>query len=125
MPCEKRIKDLQRYHEENADELEKDVEDGWVDTTNPEKLAEGNKDAGGAGVIDLDSDDEGKMQVISDANENKKKPEQVIDLDDSDDENMFAQPAVEEAKTGDGGVGGVSVKKVRKYDLSITYDFYT
>ena len=38
IPCEKRIKDLQRYHDENEGELEKDVEDGWVETTNPENL---------------------------------------------------------------------------------------
>jgi len=37
VPCEKRIKDLQKFHEDNAGDLEKDVEDGWVDTTNPEK----------------------------------------------------------------------------------------
>jgi ubiquitin-like-conjugating enzyme ATG3 len=29
---------------------------------------------------------------------------------------------VEEAKSGE---AGVTIKKVRKYDLSITYDFYT
>ena len=37
VPCEKRIKDLQKFHEENAADLERDVEDGWVETTNPEK----------------------------------------------------------------------------------------
>lgn len=35
VPCEKRIKDLQ-FEDENA-ELEKDVEDGWVETVNPSK----------------------------------------------------------------------------------------
>ena len=39
VPCEKRIKDLQKFQEENADELEKDLEDGWVETSNPEKKA--------------------------------------------------------------------------------------
>ena len=34
---EKRIKDLQKFHEDNAAEMERDVEDGWVETTNPEK----------------------------------------------------------------------------------------
>lgn len=37
VPCYKRIKDLQKFHEDNAAELERDVEDGWVETTNPEK----------------------------------------------------------------------------------------
>jgi ubiquitin-like-conjugating enzyme ATG3 len=48
-----------------------------------------------------------------------------MDLDDmdSDDENMFAQP-VEESKQGE-AEGSVGIMKVRKYDLSITYDFYT
>ena len=36
VPCEKRIKDLQKFHEDNAAEMERDVEDGWVETTNPE-----------------------------------------------------------------------------------------
>ena len=36
VPCEKRIADLQKYHEDNAQELEIDAEDGWVETINPE-----------------------------------------------------------------------------------------
>jgi hypothetical protein len=28
---------LQKYHEENAGELEVDLENGWVETKNPEK----------------------------------------------------------------------------------------
>lgn len=48
----------------------------------------------------------------------------MIDLDNlSDDENMFATPASnnqEESKTNSD-----IIRKVRKYDLSITYDFYT
>lgn len=36
VPCEKRIKDLQKFHEDNAADMERDVEDGWVETTNPE-----------------------------------------------------------------------------------------
>ena len=36
VPCEKRIADLQKYHEDNAQELEVDAEDGWVETINPE-----------------------------------------------------------------------------------------
>ena len=42
-------------------------------------------------------------------------------MDDLDDDNLFAQPVAkeEEKKNGD------MIRKVRKYDLSITYDFYT
>ena len=36
VPCEKRIADLQKYQEEDGANLEKDVEDGWVETSNPE-----------------------------------------------------------------------------------------
>jgi hypothetical protein len=36
VPCEKRLKDFNKFYEENASELERDVEDGWVETTNPE-----------------------------------------------------------------------------------------
>lgn len=36
VPCEKRIADLQKFHQDNADELERDAEDGWVETINPE-----------------------------------------------------------------------------------------
>lgn len=37
VPCEKRIKQLKKFHEDNADDLEVDLEDGWVETKNPEK----------------------------------------------------------------------------------------
>ena len=44
----------------------------------------------------------------------------------SDDDNMFAQPAAEATEEESKQEGGSSqIKKVRKYDLSITYDFYT
>ena len=52
----------------------------------------------------------------------------VIDLDDldeDDDENMFAEKNKnEEAKVPENDIDGL-ILKVRKYDLSITYDFYT
>ena len=54
-PCEHRIADLQRFHEENADELEKDVEDGWVETMNPVKAK------GDAQSMDIDELAGGKM----------------------------------------------------------------
>lgn len=49
------------------------------------------------------------------------------DIDDDDDDgNMFAEKKFEEEKVPDTEPkqGGLIVK-VRKYDLSITYDFYT
>ena len=51
----------------------------------------------------------------------------IIDLDDidddDDDDNMFAEKN-EESKVPDNNMDGL-ILKVRKYDLSITYDFYT
>lgn len=50
----------------------------------------------------------------------------IIDLDDVDDdedENMFAEKN-EESKVPENDMDGL-ILKVRKYDLSITYDFYT
>ena len=41
----------------------------------------------------------------------------------SDDDNAFAQPAKEEEKKTSDDCN--IVRKYRKYDLSITYDFYT
>lgn len=37
VPCEKRIKQLKKFHEDNAGDLEVDLDDGWVETKNPEK----------------------------------------------------------------------------------------
>ena len=46
--------------------------------------------------------------------------------DDDDGANMFAEKKPEEEKVADDDIkqGGL-ILKVRKYDLSITYDFYT
>jgi len=46
------------------------------------------------------------------------------DVDDDDDENMFAENKNEESKVPENNMEGL-ILKVRKYDLSITYDFYT
>jgi ubiquitin-like-conjugating enzyme ATG3 len=79
------------------------------------------KGAADEGIVDLDSEGEEKVQVIGKKEE--KASDEIVDIDDvnSDDDNMFALP-VEEEKTEGTGVG---LKRVRKYDLSITYDFYT
>ena len=61
------------------------------------------------------------MQIISGDEENKKDEDEGFDLDDLDDENAFGEPVQkEEEKTSPD-----MIVKVRKYDLSITYDFYT
>ena len=67
------------------------------------------------------------MQVISGgAKADAGGDDEVFDIDDSDDDNVFAQPAAEanpaEESKDD---SGPKLVKVRKYDLSITYDFYT
>ena len=53
--------------------------------------------------------------------------EAVLDLDDLDenDDNMFADNSkqIEEAKASEKNDN--LIRKVRKYDLSVTYDFYT
>lgn len=69
------------------------------------------------------------MQVIG---ENKEAgtgggvEDEIPDLDDLDDDNLFSQPVQveEEAKGGMEG-NNVQIIKARKYDLSITYDQYT
>ena len=125
VPCEKRIADLQKFHADNANELERDADDGWVETINPE----GNKQAA---TFDLDDLADGGLEVV---NDNNQKPAAgggaILDLDDIEDDdddgaNMFAEKKDEEEKQpeDDAKVGGL-ILKVRKYDLSITYDFYT
>ena len=92
VPCEKRVKELQKFHEDNADDLEKDAGDGWVETTNPESQAAG----GGENVVDIDEDGDGKpAQIISSTGGQQAQAEDdVVDIDDSDeDDNVFAQPA--------------------------------
>ena len=122
VPCEKRIKQLKKFHEDNADNLEVDLDDGWVETKNPEK--KGNKEE--QQILDIDDEGEGdaQQQVVKAAGTGEENDE-VFDIDDlSDgDDNMFAQPAAqqEEAKGGN----DVQIIKARKYDLSITYDLYT
>ena len=91
MPCEKRIADLKALHDDENLKLEIDVEDGWVETKNPEVMNKKDDQ-----VVDIDDDEDG-MQVIPDSS---KKPDDnndddVVDLDDisDNDDNMFAQPA--------------------------------
>ena len=74
--------------------------------------------------MDIDDVVGNKNQIISSSNKPNDDSD-GFDLDNmSDDDNAFAQPAKneEEKKTSD---DQNIVKKYRKYDLSITYDFYT
>ena len=122
VPCEVRLKDFFKYQEDNAANLERDVEDGWVETSNPEKNNKDNEQP----IMDLDDDEEQPMQVIG---ENKAAgtggggEDEIPDLDDLDDDNMFSQP-VQMEEESKGGMDGnnVQIIKARKYDLSITYD---
>ena len=122
VPCEKRIKQLKKFHEDNADNLEVDLDDGWVETKNPEKKSNQEEQQ----ILDIDDEGEGdaQQQVVKQAGTGEENDE-VFDIDDlSDgDDNMFAQPAAqqEEAKGG----SDVKIIQARKYDLSITYDLYT
>lgn len=130
VPCEKRIKDLQRLYEDN-DNLERDAEDGWVETTNPEKK---EKEEECMDIDNLDGEDQ-KMQVVNNKEEAKDDDgSDGFDLDamSDDDENMFATPAnnnKEEEKKNNDQIAQANnsniIRKARKYDLSITYDFFT
>lgn len=74
------------------------------------------------------------MEVINDnkqAAQGGTGGDGILDLDDIEDDdddgaNMFAEKKPEEEKVADDDIkqGGL-ILKVRKYDLSITYDFYT
>lgn len=82
MPCERRISDLQKLHIDNADELEKDAGDGWVEAFNIEDKSNNNN------AIDIDSDEDKGFHTV---NQPINKGEN-IDLDDlSDDDNMFGE----------------------------------
>lgn len=85
VPCEKRIADLKKFELENEGNLERDVEDGWVETANPQ-TKQNNNDP----LVDIDNIDGQNMQVVS--GEEQKQEEEAFDLDDLDDDNMFAKP---------------------------------
>lgn len=114
VPSLKRLAELQKFNLLNEDELEKDAGDGWVETMNPEGKTERVE-------IALDDDEEKK--------ESEKQAEKpVIDFDDSDDDddNMFVEAKKDApAKDEKEAPARIQTKKARKYDLSVTYDFYT
>ena len=125
MPCQKRIADV----ESAANAIQEvALDDDWFEARPPEAGEEG-------AVVDMD-----EMQVVDDmdaAVAQQEEDEEVVDIDDiedmdaameaqgaagANDDNIFEQeefkgePAAEEENS--------AIKKVRKYDLSITYDYY-
>lgn len=125
VPCLRRIKDIQS---DATGVQEKDIGDGWTETFTGEAQGE---------LIDIDADEKRTMQVVGGEElvdlddmeaEEEKKEEELPDLDDLMDE----EPASTNIFAGGKFAGededmnlDENIKKVRKYDLSITYDFYT
>jgi ubiquitin-like-conjugating enzyme ATG3 len=107
VPCDKRIKDLKIYNEISERPID-DEEDGWVETSNPDAPK------GGASAEIMDIDNIGDDANIVDGGEEEEAKE-CVDMDDAD--NIF------EAQ-GDQVVDKEAIKSVRRYDLSISYDFY-
>lgn len=91
-----------------------DVGDGWIETNDNLKAADADD------VFDMDDD----AHVVPDKEEDE---DDCVDLDDLENEaenNIFASDKYV-VKNDTYDQSGVSVnKKVRKYDLSITYDYY-
>ncbi len=118
----KRIKDL----ESAASGIQEvDVGDGWVEATG------GEEDAPQQAVVDMDMEAGAKMQVVGGVEAEAPAQEQEIaDMDalmeDDNDENCFEQFVSKEGDDSDDEMGGAfaSSQGARKYDLSITYDFF-
>lgn len=126
VPCQKRIADV----ESAANAIQEvELEDDWFEARPPEAGEEG-------AVVDMDA-----MQVVEDmdaAAAQQEEDEEVVDIDDIEDMDaaMEAQEAAaanednifeQEEFKGEAAAGeeeNSAIKKVRKYDLSITYDYY-
>jgi ubiquitin-like-conjugating enzyme ATG3 len=109
VPCPNRIKDV-----ETAAQGVKEIEvgDGWVETN--DNLKDENQE-----VFDLDDE----AHVVPE--KAQEEEEEVVDLDDLDDEsnNIFASDKY--VVKNDEDLSGLQVNaKMRKYDLSITYDYF-
>ena len=106
---------------------EKDIGDGWTETFTPDLKGD---------LVDIDQDEQKTVQVAGgddfdlDEMEEKEetKQEELPDLDD-----IMAEDQASSNIFAGGKFAGEdqdmelddNIKKVRKYDLSITYDFYT
>jgi ubiquitin-like-conjugating enzyme ATG3 len=122
VPCLRRIKDIQS---DATGVQEKDIGDGWTETFTGDNKGE---------LVDIDMDEQKTVQVVQkefDLDEEEAKEEQKQEeLPDLDD--MMDEPASNNIFAGGKFAGededmnlDANIKKVRKYDLSITYDFYT
>ena len=113
VPSLKRLAELQKFEFDHQDELEKDAGDGWVETFN---IVDNEKKT----ALEFeDEDEEKKEKPVTE----KKAVIDLADSDDEDDDNMFVEAKAPAKKEPEKLTG--MTKKVRKYDLSITYDFYT
>ena len=115
--CEQRIKDIEKAAQEV---MEVDVGDGWVETNEEKKEPDAEE------CLDLEDDIEPKAQVVEGGDD--EDVEEVVDLDDleegGNDDNIFASDKFV-SKNADEDMSGIQVNaKLRKYDLSITYDYY-
>lgn len=93
------------------------MDDGWVETENPNNtLAKDDKNKGEA----MDIDDMEEENVIG----GEEKQEEAVDIDDIDNNeagntNIFATGKYVVMNEPD-----ENIQKVRSYDLSVTYDFF-
>lgn len=114
--CPARIKDIEEAAK-NVKEV--DVGDGWVETNDNMKVEEEE-------CFDLDD----AAHVVEEKKDAAAEEEECFDLDDLEAEekatdNIFASKNYV-VKNDDGQIetGIVTNAKMRKYDLSITYDYY-
>ena len=90
-----------------------EVEDGWVEAAKPE----GSDDE----VVDMDA------QVVSLKEEEKVEEEEVFDMDammEEGGDNIFAQGNYIVKNEDEDDNMADNTQSVRKYDMTITYDFY-
>ena len=132
VPCQKRIKDV----ESSASAIkEVDLGDGWTEAVAPETGDDQVVDIDNAMQVvdDMDADDADKGAAATNAADDEiaDMDEEVADMD-AEMEAMEEQPAAadtdnifesEEFKAAPEEENS-AIKKVRKYDLSITYDYY-
>ena len=110
MPCTQRVKDL-LSKEEFAEERE--VEGDWVDTSY--KGSKANPKVPEIVDINLEEQKEVKKQQEP---ANAKGTEKIMDINDmEEDNNVFEEIKHSDAKESE-------TIDVRRYDISITYDFY-
>jgi len=117
VPCQKRIKDI----ESSAKGVQEvDLEDGWVETKVED--SENKNDE----IVDIDA----VAQVVDEPEQQNNDEEEVVDMDEMMEADANGDNCLEGenylVKDGDDDMEPVedAVHKVRKYDLTITYDDY-